>query len=205
MRQHARLSQRIVHQPALGQLQSLALAAVQHQSQMATQEPFVEQAGIALQQRFAELPHAGGRGDRLQPQQLLQRGIEPGVRVVLADHMRQGRTAQVLQQQEAVLDVDGEHLRYAHIAAHQQFAHGQPGTDILQARRRVHHDASGTIAQAAPVAAEAGVHRRAFQLCVGVAERAARPLQAVGATPGRVLNRRVHAVGGGHRRQRATG
>jgi len=173
------------------QLQGFKLTAVQLQAQVALQEPFVEQPGIALQQGLAERPHALGNGDLLQADQLREGGIEPRVGVGVIDVPGQGRAAEIFQQQEALLLVAGQHARYANAGGFQQVMHAQPRAYILQPWRRIHHDMAAVHAGGTPVAAEAGVHRGPVQVQVGVAQRGAGPLSAkLGAQ--RVGSRIVH-------------
>ena len=77
----------------------------------------------------------------LQPQQLRDGRIEAGIGIVGVDHLGQGRTTKVLQQQETGLQVARQHLRHAYAIGLQQVTYLQPALHILQPRRRVHHDA----------------------------------------------------------------
>ena len=178
------LAQRVVHQAAMHQLQAFDLAAVEFKVQVALQEPFVEQAGIALQQCFAELAEVGRHRDRLQAQQLLDRTTEPFVSVALVEDPGQGRAAEIFQQQEAGIQVLREQHGHAQTVVVQQAAHAQPRPRIFQPRRGVHHDVAAARAGGAPVAAHAGIDRGAFDHRTGIIELGTGPLQALRAALG---------------------
>ncbi|KAG1209957.1 hypothetical protein G6F35_010645 [Rhizopus arrhizus] len=178
------LAERVVHQPAVHQLQAFELSAVQFQAQVALQEPFVEQAGIPLQQRLAELAEVGRHRDRLQAQQLFDRAAEPLIGIALVEDLRQGRAAKGFQQQETGVQVLRQQCRHAQAVLVQQAAHAQPRPRIFQPRRRVHHDVAAAGAGGAPIAAHAGIDRGAFDHGVGIIQLDTGPLQALRAALG---------------------
>ncbi len=184
MGQQLRLAQGVVHQPAVYQLQAFELAAVQLQVEVALQEPFVEQAGITLQQRLAELAEAGGYRNRLQAQQLFDRATEPFIGVALVEDLRQGRAAEIFQQQEANIEVLRQQRGHAQAVVVQQAAHVQPRPRIFQPRGGVHHDVAAARAGGAPVAAHAGIYRSALDHGVAVVKLGTGPPQALRAALG---------------------
>ena len=197
MHQHARLRQGRIHQSCVGAFQRVAFVVVERQAQVPAEEPFVEQAQLAQQQRAVVGRQPLGTRDRLQAQQLGHGVVEQRVGVVGVEDLQVGRGAEVLEQQETGLDIAREHARHPHPAAVEQGVDAQPGTDVLQARRRIHHDAAGRSRRGrAPVAAEPGVDRCPRQFQRVVAGHFARPGLALAGARVVVFGGGAHAVSG---------
>ena len=135
MHQHPRLRKGGIDEHVVGEVERLEVAAVQRGAEMASQEPVVEQAQFAAEQGLVVARQVVGRGDGLDAQELVDGGVEVRIGVAGVDHVEQGVHPQVLEQQEAALDVAREHPRHPHAAALEEFVHAQPGTHVLQRRR----------------------------------------------------------------------
>ena len=131
MREHFPLPERIVHEAALNEFEAVAVVAVEFHAEMAAQEPLLEQSRIALQQRLAESADPVRWRDRLQLEQLPDGRIDMEIGVVVVDDLRQGGSAEVLQQQESRFDILCKHARHAHAAGLEQGAHAQPWPHVF--------------------------------------------------------------------------
>ena len=196
------LGQGVVHQPAQAQLQCLDIAAVQLQAEVALDEPLLEQARIAQQQGLIKTRQVGRYRHLLQGDQLAEGRLHAGVGSLVGEALRQRRPAQVFEQQEALGQVAGQHLRHTYASSSQPVADGQPTAHILQPGRCVHHDAAGLQAGGAPVAAVAGIGGGTLQPDERVAEDLAQPVQTLRGADVVVI---VHAIPGQRPAADATG
>ena len=155
---------------------------------MVAQEPFLEQARIALQQRLAEFPHVRRRRDRLQPHQLLDGGLEMRIGIgIIDDFASVGLPRSSIGRTPASTPAPAP--RHAYAAAFEQCAHAQARTHVFQARRRIHDDAARVPFRACASSYGSPHPPSALQRQAGVADGMACPLE-----PGVLA---IEGVGGG--------
>ena len=124
------------------------------------QEPLGKQLEFPAQQRRVVVRQHAGPAGQLDPDQRADRiGIKRGG-VAGIQHLQVGRGAEVRKQQEAAIEVAGQHFRDMHSRRLEKLLHMQPGAAILVRRRRIHDDARRAVVEGgAKIAAETGIGR----------------------------------------------
>ncbi len=161
MDQHLRLRQRGIDQTRARVEPSGAVGVGQDDAAVPAEVPVDEQVELGLERAAIVWRQPVRRRHLLQPDQQRDRRLDVRPRRGAGlDRLQTGALAQIAQQQEALLEVAGEHFRHRQSVLGEQGADAQERSAVDLVGRRIHQHARGLAGRVhAPVAAVAGVGR----------------------------------------------
>jgi hypothetical protein len=180
----ARLREDVREQPVEDAVEHRGLARVEFETQVAAEIPLREQPEFAAQERFVVRREHAFAARELPLDQRADGVVEQGrgAGVVALQFGEISRAAEVGEQQEAAIDVLGEHARCIHAGVEHEARDAHEGTDVLVLGWRVHDDPGVGTVRRAEVATETGVGGGGFERGCAVGQRGAEPAAQFGKT-----------------------
>ncbi len=157
MHDHLGLRQGAVDQQATDTLPGGVLLGCKGKPQVALYVPFGKQLQLTTQQRLVVMRQVAVEGQTLLLQQGLDGIVEQLVGIVFVYHVQIGLAAQVIENQEALLEIGSQHLRHMHTGAGQQCRDTHEGLAVFLRWRRIHQNQAALTGLPTKIAAKAGV------------------------------------------------
>ncbi|MCY1418649.1 hypothetical protein D9M71_342130 [compost metagenome] len=157
MHQHLGLGQGAADQQVGNALPGRQALALQLDPQVTLQVPLGEQLQFATQQGIVIAGHGHVEAALLERQQRLQGVIEQCIGVFGIDDVKVGLASQVIEDQEALLDIGSQDAWHVHARLGEHAGHLDEGAAVLARRRRVHQDQGAAVGLPAEVTTKARV------------------------------------------------